>query len=44
MDAGVETVVVFLTVTEKKHMKEFVIIGWKDGADTLRMTWEDCIE
>ena len=24
----------------KKHMKEFVIIGWTDGADTLRMTWE----
>ena len=37
MGADVETVVGFLTVTEK-HMKEFAIIGWKEGADTLRIS------
>ena len=37
MGADVETVVGFLTVTEKQ-MREFAIIGWKEGAYTLRIS------
>ena len=37
MVADVETVVGFLTVTEKP-MKEFAIVGWKEGADTLNIS------
>ena len=37
MGADVETVVGFLTVTEKQ-MREFAIIGWKEGADTMRIS------